>query len=88
MEGVFFSYGVCPSDSVGVLRKGFSAFSKLRYVPLIPQVKIGWFLGILQRGQVQMGATIFRWGVDPPYTPLVVTVNRYDFPRKYSPLIP
>ena len=26
MEGVFFSYGVCPSDSVGVLRKGFSAF--------------------------------------------------------------
>ena len=26
MEGVFFSYGVRPSDSVGVLRKGFSAF--------------------------------------------------------------
>ena len=26
MEGVFFSYEVCPSDSVGVLRKRFSAF--------------------------------------------------------------
>ena len=35
-----------------------------------------------------MGATIFQRGTDPPYTPLVVTVNRYDFKGRYSPLIP
>ena len=44
-------------------------FSATKYVPLIPQVEIGWFLGILQRGQVQMGATIFRRWIDYPYTP-------------------
>ena len=30
----------------------------------------------------------FPMGDRPPYTPLVVTVNRYDLPRRYSPLIP
>ena len=33
MEGVFFSYGVWSSHSVGVLRKGFSSFLKLGYGP-------------------------------------------------------
>ena len=35
-----------------------------------------------------MGATIFHRWIDPPYTPPVVTVNRYDLKGKYSPLIP
>ena len=33
MEGVFFSYGVWSSHSVGVLRKGFSPFLKLEVCP-------------------------------------------------------
>ena len=88
MEGVFSATEYVPLIPWGYLERDFRLF-KARVCPSDSDSPDRVVPRNFTAGSGSNGCNNFPTSDRPPPTPpLVVTVNRYDLPMRYSPLIP